>query len=213
MKALVWHGTNDVRVERVPDPKILNGRDAIVQDHDDGDLRLRSAPAQRLHPDDADRRHSRPRVHGRSGRGRQGEQEAEGRRSRRRAVHDRLRRLLLLQQAAVVAVRQLEPERVDGREALRLHDVGPVRLFAHDRRLRRRPGAVRARAVRRRRAAQDSRRHSATRRCCSSRTSCRPATWRPRTATSSAATRSRCGAAARSGRWRSGARFCSAPSG
>ena len=31
MKALVWHGTNDVRVERVPDPKILNPRDAIVK--------------------------------------------------------------------------------------------------------------------------------------------------------------------------------------
>jgi threonine dehydrogenase-like Zn-dependent dehydrogenase len=31
MKALVWHATNDVRVERVPDPKILSGRDAIVK--------------------------------------------------------------------------------------------------------------------------------------------------------------------------------------
>src|SRR6266567_8289112 len=31
MKALVWHATNDVRVERVPDPTILNGRDAIVK--------------------------------------------------------------------------------------------------------------------------------------------------------------------------------------
>ena len=31
MKALVWHATNDVRVERVPDPKILNPRDAIVK--------------------------------------------------------------------------------------------------------------------------------------------------------------------------------------
>jgi threonine dehydrogenase-like Zn-dependent dehydrogenase len=31
MKALVWHGKNDVRVERVPDPTILNGRDAIVK--------------------------------------------------------------------------------------------------------------------------------------------------------------------------------------
>jgi threonine dehydrogenase-like Zn-dependent dehydrogenase len=31
MKALVWHGTDDVRVERVPDPKIVNGRDAIVK--------------------------------------------------------------------------------------------------------------------------------------------------------------------------------------
>ena len=31
MKALVWHGTDDVRVERVPDPTILGGRDAIVK--------------------------------------------------------------------------------------------------------------------------------------------------------------------------------------
>ena len=31
MKALVWHGKNDVRVERVPDPTILNPRDAIVR--------------------------------------------------------------------------------------------------------------------------------------------------------------------------------------
>jgi threonine dehydrogenase-like Zn-dependent dehydrogenase len=31
MKALVWHKTNDVRIERVPDPKILNDRDAIVR--------------------------------------------------------------------------------------------------------------------------------------------------------------------------------------
>src|SRR5437016_713502 len=31
MKALCWYGTNDVRVSRVPDPKILNPRDAIVK--------------------------------------------------------------------------------------------------------------------------------------------------------------------------------------
>jgi threonine dehydrogenase-like Zn-dependent dehydrogenase len=31
MKALVWHATNDVRVERVPDPTILNPRDAIIK--------------------------------------------------------------------------------------------------------------------------------------------------------------------------------------
>jgi threonine dehydrogenase-like Zn-dependent dehydrogenase len=31
MKAVVWHGTNDVRVERVPDPEILNPRDAIIK--------------------------------------------------------------------------------------------------------------------------------------------------------------------------------------
>src|SRR5215471_10974191 len=31
MKALVWHKTNDVRVERVPDPAIVNPRDAIIK--------------------------------------------------------------------------------------------------------------------------------------------------------------------------------------
>jgi threonine dehydrogenase-like Zn-dependent dehydrogenase len=31
MKAVVWHATNDVRVERVPDPAILNPRDAVVK--------------------------------------------------------------------------------------------------------------------------------------------------------------------------------------
>jgi len=31
MKALVWHKTHDVRVENVPDPTILNPRDAIVK--------------------------------------------------------------------------------------------------------------------------------------------------------------------------------------
>ncbi|AFZ56866.1 glutathione-dependent formaldehyde dehydrogenase [Anabaena cylindrica FACHB-243] len=31
MKAICWHGTNDVRLESVPDPKIINPRDAIVK--------------------------------------------------------------------------------------------------------------------------------------------------------------------------------------
>jgi threonine dehydrogenase-like Zn-dependent dehydrogenase len=31
MKALCWHGTGDVRVDNVPEPKILNPRDAIVR--------------------------------------------------------------------------------------------------------------------------------------------------------------------------------------
>ncbi len=31
MKALCWYGTGDVRVETVPDPHILNPRDAIVK--------------------------------------------------------------------------------------------------------------------------------------------------------------------------------------
>jgi threonine dehydrogenase-like Zn-dependent dehydrogenase len=31
VKALCWYGTNDVRISRVPDPRILNPRDAIVK--------------------------------------------------------------------------------------------------------------------------------------------------------------------------------------
>jgi threonine dehydrogenase-like Zn-dependent dehydrogenase len=31
MKAVVWHGKNDVRVEQMPDPSIVNARDAIIK--------------------------------------------------------------------------------------------------------------------------------------------------------------------------------------
>src|ERR1700712_4396633 len=31
MKAVCWHGTHDVRVENVPEPKIINNRDALVK--------------------------------------------------------------------------------------------------------------------------------------------------------------------------------------
>jgi threonine dehydrogenase-like Zn-dependent dehydrogenase len=31
MKAVCWHGANDVRVDTVPDPKLLNPRDAIIK--------------------------------------------------------------------------------------------------------------------------------------------------------------------------------------
>src|SRR5688572_17331670 len=31
MKAVCWNGVNDVRVETVPDPEILNPRDAIIK--------------------------------------------------------------------------------------------------------------------------------------------------------------------------------------
>ena len=31
MRAVCWHGKHDMRVEKVPDPKILNPRDAIIR--------------------------------------------------------------------------------------------------------------------------------------------------------------------------------------
>src|SRR5436189_241065 len=31
MKAVCWHGKNDIRVDRVPDPELVNPRDAIIR--------------------------------------------------------------------------------------------------------------------------------------------------------------------------------------
>src|SRR5437870_3414181 len=31
MKAVCWHGSKDVRVEEVPEPRVLNPRDAVVR--------------------------------------------------------------------------------------------------------------------------------------------------------------------------------------
>ena len=31
MKALCWHGKYDVRVQDVPDPQIINARDAVIK--------------------------------------------------------------------------------------------------------------------------------------------------------------------------------------
>ncbi|MGE7419018.1 glutathione-dependent formaldehyde dehydrogenase, partial [Methylobacterium tarhaniae] len=31
MRALVWHGTEDIRCDTVPDPKIEDDRDAIIK--------------------------------------------------------------------------------------------------------------------------------------------------------------------------------------
>ena len=131
MKANCWYGKHDVRVEEVPDPKILNPRDAIVQDH----LAPRSAA-----PTCTCTTASFPTMENGDILGHEfmgevvelgsGGEEPEGRRSRRRPVPDRLRQLLLLPEGRVFAVRELEPERLDGGEA-----VGPLagrhlRLFA-----------------------------------------------------------------------------------
>ena len=119
---LLDRSKNHVQVERVPDPKILNSARRDRPDHLDGDLRLRPAPLQRLHADDAVRRHPRPRVHGRGRRGRAGGEEPQGRRPRRRPVPDRLRQLPAVRAADVLALRELQSQRLDGREDVRPRD-------------------------------------------------------------------------------------------
>ena len=127
-----------------------------------------------------------------------GEQEAQGRRPRRRAVHDHLRRVRAVPARQLLGLRAHQPQQGDGRQGVRPHHGRPVRLHPPDRRLSRRPGRIRARALRRRRRRSRSRTASPTSRCCSSATSSRPA-GRPRcSATSSRPTRWRSGAAGRS---------------
>ena len=54
MRANTFVSPGKTRVERVPDPKILNAQGRDRPDHLDGDLRLRPAPLQRLLADDVE---------------------------------------------------------------------------------------------------------------------------------------------------------------
>ncbi len=103
MRALCWRGKKDVAIERVPDPKIINPRDAIIK------ITTTAICGSDLHlydgyiPTHEGRRHPRPRVHGRGRRNREQRDESEEGRPRGGAVHHRLRRLLLLQETVLFA--------------------------------------------------------------------------------------------------------------
>ena len=66
MKANCWYGKQDVRVETVPEPTILNKRDVILKVTSTA-MRVRSSSVQWADPNDEGRRHPRARIHGRSG--------------------------------------------------------------------------------------------------------------------------------------------------
>ena len=189
MRANCWMGKKNVRVEQVPDPKILNPRDAIVRITSTAicgsDLHLYNGFVPTMEKGDILGHEFMGEVVevGRGGK------EPEGRRPRGGAVPDRLRQLLArASEATVLAVRELQSERLDGGE-----DVGPLagrdlRLLASARRLS--PAA--RRSTRACRSPTSGRikvpKGSPTSRCCSSRTSSPPATWARRCATSSRAT-------------------------
>ena len=97
MKALVWHGKHNVSVENVPDPEILNPRDAIITVTTTcicgSDLHLYDGFIPTMEPGD---------ILGHEFMGEVVEvgsrvEEPENGRPRRRPVHHRLRQLLLLQ--------------------------------------------------------------------------------------------------------------------
>ena len=57
MKALCWHGKNDIRYDTVPDPEIEDSRDAIIKMTIVRDMWLGPASVQWLRPRDDERRH------------------------------------------------------------------------------------------------------------------------------------------------------------
>ncbi len=158
MKATCWMGTRNVEVERRPRSEDPQSARRDRADHVHRDLRLRPAPLRRLHPDDADGRHPRARVHGRGRRGR-----PAASRTSRWATGWSFRSRSPAATAAPCE-RELyslcENSNPNAWMAEKLWGHSParhLRLLAHARRLRRRPGRVRARAVRRRRPAQGPR--------------------------------------------------------
>ena len=156
-------------------------------DHVDGDLRLGPAPLRRLRPDDGEGRHPRARVHGRGRRGRPRRVEPPGRRPRRRPVPDRVRQLLGVPARAVLACARTRtrtpgsPRRCSAtrRPASSATRISPAATPAARRSTRacRTPTSGRSR----------SRTTCPTSRCCSCRTSSRPASWAPTSARSPAA--------------------------
>ena len=147
MRALTWHGKNDIRCETVPDPEDR----ARARRHHQGyrlrHLRLGPASVRWRHAHDGKGRCPWPRDHGRGCRGRLRKQQAQGRRPRRRSLYDRMRRMLLLQERLLLGLRALQPQSQDGRKALGALSGRPVRLFPHARRLCRGPGGISPRAL------------------------------------------------------------------
>ncbi len=99
MRALTWHGTHDVRVETVPDPEIVNPRDAIIEVTSTAicgsDLHLYDGVIPGMLAGDilghefmGERRRGRAEEHAEEGRAGGG------------ALHHRLRQLLLLRAAS-----------------------------------------------------------------------------------------------------------------
>ena len=105
MKAVCWHGKEDVRVDTVPDPTILNPRDAIIKVTSTAicgsDLHLYDGYIPTMQSGD---------ILGHEFMGEvvelgKGCQKLKAGRSRGDSIHHFLRRLFLLQSRPMVAVR------------------------------------------------------------------------------------------------------------
>ena len=213
MRALVWHGKGDVRVDTVPDPKIEDPRDAIVRITSTcicgSDLHLYDGYMPTMEAGDV---LGHEPMGSRRGVGKEVTKLKKGDRVVV-PVHDLLRHLLVLRAAALLALRQLEPERRDRPQGDGPVARRPLRLLAHAGRLPRRPGGVPPRALRRRRPGQDARRPPRREGRLPLRHLPDRLHGRREGRRSSRATPSPSGAAGRSGSSPSAAPGCSAPAG
>ena len=124
-------------MDTVPDPKIEDPDDAIVRITSTcicgSDLHLYDGYMPTMEAG----RHPRSRADGRGRRGRQGRQKAQEGRSRGRAVHDLLRRLLVLQAAAFSLCDTSNPNAEIARKAM---GQSPAGLFGYSHMLGGYPG-------------------------------------------------------------------------
>ena len=124
MKAAVWHGKRDVRVDEVPDPTIQDPTDAIIRITSTGlcgsDLHL----YEPLSPFMTEGRHPRPRADGHRRGGGPGRCQPRQGRPGRDAVPDLLRQLLHVRPGPEHPVRDHPGARArQGCAALRLHEA------------------------------------------------------------------------------------------
>ena len=157
MRANCWHGKHDLRVEQVPDPKILNQRDAIVKITSTAicgsDLHLYNGFIPTMEKGDI------------LGHEFMGEVVEVGRDVKNLKVGDRVvvpfpiacGECFFCQAELYSLCENSNPNAWMAEKMMGPLAGGHLRLFAHARRICGRPGRVRARAVRRRRAAQDAR--------------------------------------------------------
>jgi hypothetical protein len=113
MKANCCNGIGDLRVEDVPDPKILNPRDAIIKITSTAicgsDLHIYDGYIPSMMKGDILGHEFMGEVGGRSCR-----QQSESRRPSRQSIPDCLWPLLFLHDRTVLAVRKFQSERLDG---------------------------------------------------------------------------------------------------
>ena len=213
MKALVWHGNEDIRCDTVPDPKIEDDRDAIIK------VTSCAICGSDLHLYD----HFMPGMKSGDVMGHEtmGEVVEVGSGAKHKLkVGDRVVIPFTIicgecdqcRRGNFSVCERTNRNKDAGRQGVRPHHGRAVRLHASDRRLSRRAGRISARAVRRRDAHQGAGRHPRREAAVPQRHLPDRLAGARCNATSSRPTRSRSGAAARSGRWRSAAPSCSARS-